>query len=133
MSVSFSNLYYILSKRMPQITPNNTSTTPTSQALSEFNMATWRLVRLDKKDNSPVWMQKINGASSATIQKEMAVLLAEINYQLYLNRQQEERLLLTNTMLLIQNARSGQPDASALAPDTTGDSDATSAGDIPAS
>jgi len=49
----------------------------------------------------------------------MVTLLAEINYQLYLNRQQEERLLLTQTMLLIQNSRTNQPNASSIVTDNS--------------
>lgn len=44
-------------------------------------------------------------ASPGTIQKEQLSLLAEINYQLYLNRQMQERILLTNSILLLQNAQ----------------------------
>ncbi|KTC85189.1 type IVB secretion system protein IcmX [Legionella brunensis] len=109
-SVGISNLYYILSKRMPQpIVGEGNQSTTTSQALSEYTMATWRLARpdLNQQGNSD-WVNKLNTASAATMQKEIAVLLAEINYQLYLNRQQEERLLLTNSMLLLQNARTTQ-------------------------
>ncbi|MDI9818675.1 MULTISPECIES: type IVB secretion system protein IcmX [unclassified Legionella] len=110
-SVGISNLYYILSKRMPQPIPGGTpdQASTTSQALSEFTMATWRLYNPDRTQNTQ-WLSQINQASAATMQKEIAVLLAEINYQLYLNRQQQERLLLTNTMLLIQNVRNSQPD-----------------------
>jgi intracellular multiplication protein IcmX len=117
-SVGISNLYYIFSKRMPQDTigtgdgPGSTSS-KSSQALSEFTMATWRLFNPDKSAKT-TWLNQINQASSATVEKEMVTLLAEINYQLYLNRQQEERLLLTNTLLLLQNARSSQPTASSL-------------------
>ena len=76
-------------------------------------MATWRLFNADKSAKSS-WLDQINQASSATVQKEMVTLLAEINYQLYLTRQQEERMLLTNTMLLLMNAHSTQPNISAL-------------------
>jgi intracellular multiplication protein IcmX len=107
-SVGIANLYYMLSKRLPQSQSTNNSGQQTSQALSEFAMATWRLYNPDLTSNTQ-WVTQINNASAATVQKEMAVLLAEINYQLYLSRQQQERLLLTNTMLLIQNARASQP------------------------
>ncbi len=115
-SVGFSNLYYILSKRMPQSMPNNQMS---SQALSEFTMATWRLFNPDQKTPNVQWVNQINQASPATVEKEMVTLLAEINYQLYLNRQQEERLLLTQTMLLIQNSRTNQPNASSIVTDNT--------------
>ncbi len=136
VSVAYSNLYYILSKRMPQ-----NSSSQTSEALNEYNMATWRLFNANGTSNngsntlggasntnpsSPgsstggtggscgTWLCQINTASEATVQKEMAVLLAEINYQLYLTRQQQERLLLTNTMLLLMNSRTAQPSPPSL-------------------
>ncbi|KTD12996.1 type IVB secretion system protein IcmX [Legionella jamestowniensis] len=116
-SVGISNLYYILSKRMQQPVVNTSGQAeipPTSQSLSEYQMATWRLFDPKQANNnqgntgSPgntEWLAGLNTASAATVQKEIAVLLAEINYQLYLNRQQEERILLTNSILLLQNAK----------------------------
>lgn len=116
-SVGFGNLYYIFSKRLPQNTLGTdgspSTNTQSSQALSEFTMATWRLFNPDQNAKS-TWLSQINKASPATVEKEMVTLLAEINYQLYLNRQQEERLLLTNTLLLLQNAKASQPTASSL-------------------
>lgn len=113
-SVGLSNLYYIFSKRLPQGSAGSDSNTKTSQALSEFKMATWRLNT--SSDPSTSWLNQINQASPAAVEKEMVTLLAEINYQLYLNRQQEERILLTNSLLLLQNAHSSQPSASQLSP-----------------
>ncbi len=107
VSVALSNLYYIFAKRMPQ-NQNTEGSQKNSQALTEFTMATHRLFNPDLSANKQ-WVNDINNASSATVQKEMAVLLAEINYQLYLNRQQEERLLLTNTILLMQSASTIRP------------------------
>lgn len=112
VSIGMSNLYYLLAKRMPQ-NPDNSSKNPTSEALSEFQMATGRLFNPDRKANQQ-WIQKINSASSATVQKEIAVLLAEINYQLYLNRQLQERMLMTNSVILLNSANQGKPDGSAL-------------------
>lgn len=109
-SVGLSNLYYILSKRMPQNQSTNNSK-PSSQAMAEFTSATWRLFNPDLTENKKQWIDQINNASPAAVQKEIAILLAEINYQLYLNRQQEERMLLTNTVLLLQNSKASQPSA----------------------
>lgn len=109
-SVGFSNLYYILSKRLPQNMGTSEAQSITSQALSEFTMATWRLYNPNGGSNT-TWLNQLDKASASSVQKEIATLLAEINYQLYLNRQQDERLLLTNTILLFQNARAGQPSA----------------------
>jgi intracellular multiplication protein IcmX len=102
-SVAISNLYAMLSKRMPQDLSSDNST-QTSQALSEFQMATRRLYDPAKKDNQneKQWIDKINEASTATIQKEMVMLLAEMNYQLYLSRQQQERMILTLSIMSMQ-------------------------------
>jgi intracellular multiplication protein IcmX len=113
LSVPYSNLYYIFSKRMPQNTGGSTSSSATSQALNEFTMSTWRLYT-PQGQASGQWLNQLNTASSATVQKEIATLLAEINYQLYLTRQQEERILLTNTMLLVLGSHSTQPIAPSL-------------------
>ncbi|KTD52761.1 type IVB secretion system protein IcmX [Legionella quateirensis] len=116
-SVGISNLYYIMSKRLPQEqpSPGGNSSPVVSQALSEFNMATWRILNPKAqtgKDGLPTqWMQQLDTASSATIQKEIAVLLAEINYQMYLDRQLQERILLTNTIMLMQNLKASEPSA----------------------
>ncbi|MCL9685203.1 type IVB secretion system protein IcmX [Legionella sp. EUR-108] len=120
-SVGIGNLYYILSKRLPQKVGTNTDNSDilSSQAMSEFKMASWRLFNPDLTTNNE-WIKGINNASSATVQKEIATLLAEINYQMYLERQIQERLLLTNSIMLIQNTRSGQPSADFGANSSTG-------------
>lgn len=106
-SVGLSNLYFIMSKRLPQ-NQSTTGQAPASQALSEFKMATWRLFNSDMSQNNQ-WINQINTASPATVEKEIATLLAELNYQMYLDRQIQERILLTNSIMLLQNTRSTQP------------------------
>ena len=101
-SVAISNLYYLLSKRLPQPNLNGSS-----QALNELTMSTRRIYNPDK--NGTQWLDNINKASPVTVEREMALLLSEINYQLYLNRQQEERILLTNSLLLIQSLSQNKP------------------------
>lgn len=101
LSVGTANLYDLYSKRMPQ-TPA-AGGNPTSEAYDEYLMATKRLYNTDPTSStSKPWVEQINTASPATVQKEIALLLAEMNYQLYLTRQQNERLLLTNTAMLFQ-------------------------------
>ncbi len=108
-SVGLGNLYYLMSKRLPQKQSNDNSIV-TSQSMSEFNMATWRLFNIANPTTpNQQWINQINAASSATVQKEIATLLAEINYQMYLDRQLQERILLTNTIMLIQNTKASQP------------------------
>lgn len=108
-SVGLSNLYFIMAKRLPQ-NQSASGQTPSSQALSEFNMATWRLFNSDMSANNQ-WISQINNSSTATVEKEIATLLAEISYQMYLDRQLQERILLTNSIILMQNTRTAQPDA----------------------
>lgn len=110
-SVAIGNLYYIMARRLPQ-EPVSGNGNPTSAALNEFTMATWRLY--NPKSDSEQWISQINKGSSASVQKEMAILLAEINYQLYLSRQQQERMLLTQSIMLLQNGDQTQPKASSL-------------------
>lgn len=109
VSVGVGNLYFIMSKRLPQ-NQSTTGQAPSSQALSEFNMATWRLFNPDMSSNNQ-WINQLNNASPATVEKEIATLLAEINYQMYLDRQIQERLLLTNSIMLIQGTRASQPNS----------------------
>lgn len=85
-------LHGILARRMPQ-TVSTDNSTQTSQAFSEFQMATRRLYDPSKtSSDDKQWIDAINTeASTATVQKESAVLLAEMNYQLYLLREQIEK------------------------------------------
>lgn len=108
-SVAMGNLYYIMSKRLPQ-NPVGGSGGASSEALNEFLMASWRLYNPNQSgDGGKQWLTAINHASNATVQKEIAILLAEINYQLYLSRQQQERLLLTESVMLLQNLKISEP------------------------
>lgn len=107
-SVGINNLYYILSKRVAQ-TAGGEQQTATSQAYNEYQMATWRLFNFGQQNQQQTWKDSLNNASEATVQKEIAILLAEINYQMYLNRQQQERLLLTNSMMQLLVASMNKP------------------------
>jgi intracellular multiplication protein IcmX len=105
-SVAISNLYALLAKRLVQKDLGNTS-----QAVKEMQMATWRQYDPSKPEEEQ-WIQKINTASPATLLKEIALELSDINQQLYLNRQQDERILLTNTLLLLTNLTNFPPGTS---------------------
>lgn len=109
-SVGIRNLYEMLSSRMQ--TPSNngdgSSNTATSQALNEFTMATWRLYN-PKSQSGSQWADKINTSSPATVQKEMAILLSEISYQLYLNRREQEKILLTESVMLLEMLSKNKP------------------------
>jgi intracellular multiplication protein IcmX len=111
-SLPISNFYQSMEQRMPQSGSANSGTqnsgTQTSQAFNEFVMATWRLYSPGAQDGEQ-WVDQINKASAATTQKEIAILLSEINYQLYLSRQTQERILLTNSLLALQSLANNQP------------------------
>ncbi len=96
-SVSFSTLYYIMSKRLPNTNLNNKS-----QAEIDFHLATKRLTN-GAKDGTPrkksKWMDEINHASSLDVQRQMAILLAEMNYQMYQSRMDQERMLMVLAVL----------------------------------
>ena len=82
--------------------------TQSSQALSEFEMATKRLYD-PKKESGSQWIDQINAASAATVQKEIAVLLSELNYQIYLMNQKTDRMLLTQSLALLQVSNAQMP------------------------
>lgn len=114
VSVAVQNIYEILGSRKKL--PNDNQDDPSqasSQALNEFKMASYRLynpkadinnLNNNSGEGAVPWQQMINDASPARVQKETAILLAEINYQLYLMRKQQEKILLTNSVMLLQSA-----------------------------
>lgn len=119
----YSNFVNSMMQRMPQkVTSSDGATsTTTSQAFNEFIMATWRI-------NSPgipsgkQWVDQINNASAATTQKEMAIILSELNYQMHLNNQLLERILLTNSVIAVNSLTTNQPNSIATTTVTTGGS-----------
>ena len=117
-SIIANNLVDMMSKRLPQkvTSSDGTTSTSTSQALDEFVMSTWRMYSPYIKSTDDQWVNQLNKASAATTQKEIAILLSEINYQMYLSRQIQERILLTNTLIAIQAIQSNQPNS--VSPET---------------
>jgi intracellular multiplication protein IcmX len=104
MSVGLQNIYNMIGKRLP--TQAGSDQASSSQAMNEFTMATYRLYSPPSTDGSTTasnWQTMINNASPMTVQKETVMLLAEINYQLYLMRQQQEQLLLTQSVALLNS------------------------------
>lgn len=106
LSVGTSNLYHLMGKRRAD--PRS----GTSQLEEEFKMATYRIFNPNStagksgESRETPWMKRLNKASGAAIQRQMAILLAEINYQLFLNRKEQERILVTlSAMQLANNAQ----------------------------
>lgn len=108
MSLPMQNFYESLAKRMVLPT-DSSSSQKTSQALNEFVMASYRLYTPSSSNDggaaTSAWQDMINSASPATVQKETALILAEINYQLYQMRQQQEKLLLIQSSQLMNSLR----------------------------
>lgn len=99
-SVGVSNLYHLMGKRM--VNKKNNSA---SQAELEFQMATSRLASAKKsgaQDSQSDWLTNLKQATPAEVQRQTAILLAEMNYQLYLSRMSQERLLATMSVLQLQ-------------------------------
>lgn len=110
-SMATSNLNFLLAKR---IQPKVDGQPQISQSAYEYNMATRRLQTNSTNTDSTndcsggansascqkTWMQQIKGMTSAQQNTQMLELLAEMNYQLYLNRQIMERLLAVNSVSL---------------------------------
>lgn len=103
-SVATDNLYYLMQKRRP-IQGSGNSVTKTSQMEQEYKMATYRLFNPDSTSTQKTteWQDRLATASSAAVQRQMATLLAEINYQLFLNRKEQERILLTLSAMHLSN------------------------------
>ena len=113
-SLPLSNFYQSMAARMPQKMSNgssSSSSSTTSEALNDFVMATWRLYSpaIAAASEGEQWVEQINKASAATTQKENAILLSEINYQLYQTRLLLERLLLTNSLIALQATAGNAP------------------------
>ena len=123
VSLAVQNIYDSLAYRMnlngSASTDASENNPQSSQALNEYVMASYRLYNPSAPTDSntststdpnasaslktTAWQDMINTASPPTVQKEMALLLAEINYQLYQMRQQQEKIILTNSVFLLNN------------------------------
>ncbi len=113
MSISMNNIYGMLSSRMPQAQSDGTTT---SSALSMFQLATRRLSDPSLTSTNQ-WINQINQASDATVNKEIATTLADILYMMYVLHQDNERQLLTNSAILMSFAHSPSFQAPSLVGD----------------
>jgi intracellular multiplication protein IcmX len=122
MSVAMNNLYGILSSRIPQ---KQTDGSTTSSALSLFQLATRRLYDPNVNSNNQ-WINQINQASNATVNKEIATTLADILYMLYVLHQDNERQLLTSSTQLMTYTHSPAFESPTQSTDDTSNSSTTS-------
>ena len=101
-AVPISTLYDFLSKRMPQTNLSNKS-----QAYLENAIATRRQYNPDTEVTQ--WIDSINNASPATVQKETAILLSDILSELHTIHKVQESLLLTQTIALLDQLSMNKP------------------------
>ncbi len=122
-SVGISNLYYLYSERVPQKTkdllknipdedlknlPSNLQKYASPLALQKW-IATHRLSSESSGSNGSdssvtPWVQSIENATPATLQREMVYLLAEIQQQLFKQRMINERILATLSVQQLQSS-----------------------------
>ncbi len=106
LSVGLSDIEYVIGRRMPN------ALTGTSTAFDESMMFTRRLFNNTPSQGSVpdnTWINDMNQASPIVLQREMLMLLAEINYQLYLERMQNEKILLTVAAIQLGGTASSAP------------------------
>lgn len=94
-SIGTGNLNNILARRMPNQANNK------SQLQAEYEMASRRL--FNAADGKNTWHDNIEKAQTITLLREMNYTLAEINYQLYLNRRIQELSLAAISMIQLQS------------------------------
>lgn len=96
-SIAYSNLNALIAERTPVLDDKGNVLAPSKlQALSE--MAQHRL-----QDGK--WVQHLATTTPANIQRETAIILAEIENQLYQQHLDNERLLATYSAMLLQSAQ----------------------------
>ena len=108
MSVGMGNLVNMLARRMPNSNNQDANGNAQSAVQAEYNMATRRIFNPNEVDKATAWQKNIQSASLLELMRQMNYLLADMNYQMYLNRMQQERLLLTLSTLQLQQAVSGR-------------------------
>lgn len=109
-----TNLYYVTAQQSVgvhniaeiMIRRKTNANTGVSPAYGEYLMATRRLMPTQGSSGSPTnpWVTDLQSYNQVQLTQEMLYLLAEINYQLYLSRMQEEKILLTLSASEIQGA-----------------------------
>ena len=95
LSVGVSNLYSAFTRRMP-----NPATANKSEVQVEYEMSTRRL--FNPTPGSTAWQTQVETASTATLLREINYTLAEINYQLFLNRQMLERNMAATSAIVLE-------------------------------
>jgi intracellular multiplication protein IcmX len=109
LSIGLSDLEFVMGRRMPN------ALTGTSTAADESMMFTRRLFNNTPSQGTVpdnTWVNDMNQASPIVLAREQVTLLAEINYQLYLMRMQDEKILLTLAAMQLGGTASMAPTVS---------------------
>lgn len=106
-SLFLNNIWYSLAKRSKLDTKSNKSL-----AEIDRDQAYWRLKEKTKgkdgKEDQPSYYDNLKKATSIDIQRDTAMMLAEMNRRLYELQQTEERVLLTQSVAGLSNMSSSQ-------------------------
>ncbi|MFA6409199.1 MAG: hypothetical protein WCW01_03385 [Gammaproteobacteria bacterium] len=106
ISMLIGNLLQVYQSRMPTVARNSDGT------VNEKGETTPSLAELEKKSayarTTPYYYHQIEKAPSIVVQREMLMLLADINRRLYEMQQTEERALITDTLLGLQSVSQGR-------------------------
>lgn len=97
-SVLFGNILRLYQERLPLADDKRGK----SIAQLDYDSATWRLDPTYRELIQGNKTKKIEPATPVTIEREMLYLLTELRYDLYQLRQQNERILLLQSMLGLQ-------------------------------
>ena len=102
LSMGTDNMLYLFSQRVPQ---------PGLGSLAGYSTSNQSLAQIDEKMamhriGSPQWYTDMEQSPPATVARETLYTLAEMRYEMYQERQLQERLLATMTTILLQNTQS---------------------------
>lgn len=118
-SIGLGNLHYLYDQRVSQKNPADSQNTSSSLpanlkknasplAIDQWQ-ATYRL-QSSKAGDENNWVNQIQKATPATLQREMVQLLAEIRMEMFKNRMVNQRILATLSALQLQDTTSAVKD-----------------------
>ena len=96
-SVGLNNLYRLIQERMPTGLEQNQP----SLLAQQYKLATSR-------SDNPAWYKQISTASSAAVQRETLIVLAQMQKQMFDNYMQQQRILMAMSMLQMSGSESAQ-------------------------
>lgn len=120
-SVGISNFNEMYARRIADPNASDPKLKGLSQAEIEYRMATQRLSDQPADPEKPEqgsWRDAMEKAPPIVVQRAMLYLLAQINYQLYLQRVQDERILATLSAMQLQQLETMKNELKTIYPPT---------------